>query len=368
VKIALLHSSNDVYGASRVLASDVALLVGEGHDVSVILPSDGPLGALQDIIGDGYVVDPNMAVIRRVNPRDAARPPRLPAAARLADVVVLWTLPMGLYAPMLQARRRPHIVSVHERDDSMGGLALLTLALGRRTPTQVNSEWVGRWVRRRVATDRIVRSYPSIAWTARPRSVATRVVGRRAGFSANCPMRMLLIGRVSGRKGHVLAVRAAEELTRRNRHVHLTLAGASYPGQEQHLDEIQALVKRHRNFLSFKGEVASMQSVAGDQDLLLMLSTRPESFGLTPLEAWQCGLPVLGIPLGGAAESLALVDGMITRLDIQTIADDLSRLYDDPDGAWRHPPKFVPGLVLCTEQDRVNDWAQLLEMAVGDAR
>jgi glycosyltransferase involved in cell wall biosynthesis len=368
MKVTFLHSSNDVYGASRVLEGDVIRLANEGHEVSVVVPADGPLVALQRTIGGGYVVDRNLAVIRRVNPRDAARLPRLPIRARKADVVVLWTLPLALYAPMLRARHRAHVVSVHERDDSRVGSALLTLAVGRRTPTQVNSQWVGEWVGRRVVADRIARSYPSITWATEPALAVVKDKDSRAGFSRERPMSLLLSGRISGSKGHMLAVRVVEELAQRSRHVHLTLAGAPYPGQERHLNDLLTLTSRLQHLVSFVGEVESMKSVAGGKDLLLMLPTRPEPFGLTPLEAWQCGLPVLGIPTGGAAESLALVGGMITKSDFLTIADDLTRLYDDPHGAWRNPPITVPGQILCTEQDRSFQWKHLLQMAVESAQ
>jgi glycosyltransferase involved in cell wall biosynthesis len=107
-----------------------------------------------------------------------------------------------------------------------------------------------------------------------------------------------------------------------------------------------------------------MRSVAGGRDIALVLPIKPEPFGIAALEAWQCGLPVLGIPLGGAAESLALVDGMRTGSDFSTIADDLGLLYDDPLGAWRYSPEWVPAQALCGEEERGNSWARLLEMAV----
>ena len=362
-----MHSSNDVYGASRVLLGDVTRLVAQGHDVSVVVPANGPLATLQEAIGDGYVVDEKMAVVRRVDPREAARPPILPAAARVANVVVLWTLPLALYGPVLRIRRQPYIVSVHERSDGAAGRALIALALGHRTPTQVNSAWVRAWVARRVIADRIVLTYPTISRTADPPSDETERRVDRVAFSAARPMRVLLVGRVNGHKGHLLAVQVAKEMARRDRHLHLTLAGATYPGQKRHLEEARVAARCCGGAVSLVGEVPSMRSVAGGQDLLLMLSTRPEVFGITPLEAWQCRLPVMGIPTGGAAESLALVDGMTTENDVLAIANDLTLLYDDPWGAWRHPPDYVPGRTICTEQAHAEGWTQLFNMIMGSA-
>src|SRR6202034_3038050 len=141
MRITFLHSSNDVYGASKVLVSDVVRLAEQGHDVHVVVPSNGPLVELNEIDRVGYVVEPDLAILRRVNPRDAMRWPHLPAVARTADLVVLWTLPLALYGPALRARGHPHVVSVHERADGSLGKALLLLALSRSTATQVNSDW-----------------------------------------------------------------------------------------------------------------------------------------------------------------------------------------------------------------------------------
>jgi glycosyltransferase involved in cell wall biosynthesis len=118
------------------------------------------------------------------------------------------------------------------------------------------------------------------------------------------------------------------------------------------------------DIVTYVGEVPSMRSVAEGKDIVLVFPIKPEPFGISALEAWQCGLPVLGIPAGGAAESLALIDGMRTGSDVLMIADDLTRLYDDPRGRWRHRPDWVPAQVLCGEQDRTDCWMRLLEMAV----
>jgi len=42
-KILLAHSSNDLYGASKVLINIVELLINKGHEVHLFLPEKGPL-------------------------------------------------------------------------------------------------------------------------------------------------------------------------------------------------------------------------------------------------------------------------------------------------------------------------------------
>ena len=42
-KILLAHSSNDLYGASKILLNIIELLINEGHKVYLFLPEKGPL-------------------------------------------------------------------------------------------------------------------------------------------------------------------------------------------------------------------------------------------------------------------------------------------------------------------------------------
>ena len=42
-KILLAHSSNDLYGASKILLNIIELLINEGYKVYLFLPEKGPL-------------------------------------------------------------------------------------------------------------------------------------------------------------------------------------------------------------------------------------------------------------------------------------------------------------------------------------
>ena len=41
--ILLIHSSNDLYGASKVLIEIIEVLIKSGHSIHLILPENGPL-------------------------------------------------------------------------------------------------------------------------------------------------------------------------------------------------------------------------------------------------------------------------------------------------------------------------------------
>ena len=45
-KILIFHSSNDLYGASKILISTIEILINNGFDIHLFLPCDGPLNKL----------------------------------------------------------------------------------------------------------------------------------------------------------------------------------------------------------------------------------------------------------------------------------------------------------------------------------
>ena len=57
--------------------------------------------------------------------------------------------------------------------------------------------------------------------------------------------------------------------------------------------------------VSFAGHRDDMREIYASSDLVLSLSSHPESFGRTVLEALSMGVPVLGFDHGGVGEVLA---------------------------------------------------------------
>jgi len=298
--ITILHGSADRYGASRVLCSDARMLVQAGHDVTCVLAEDGPL--VDDLLTAGIdVTVERMSVIRRATGLKRTRLPRLPRAALSADVVVLWTLALALYAPALQMRRRRFGVSVHEYFPSRTGNFLARLATTGATWVHTNSLVVRMWIQRagRLRSGCILTAYPAVGM---PPVMPTKV--------ATTSLRLALAGRTNGRKGHLQAIEATVAARMRGLDVSLDLYGDPYPGQEDHL---RVILRRASGvpYVTYLGRAERPRYQ--EYDLMLFLPTAPESFGLTPVEAWADGTRTLGVPLGGGAESLALCDALVVE-------------------------------------------------------
>lgn len=350
----MLHGSNDLYGASRVLAQDVVCLRSLGHDVAVVLPGNGPLGPQLADTGCEVHVDTTLTVARRVRGfRNPCLPYNLPGPAR-PDQVVLWTLAMALYGPLLRLRKIPYVVSVHELLPSMPGRSLAKLAIGRRAPAQVNSQAVRTWLRASCGVSQVDLAYP-------PAPQREVVIPRRSGG----PLRLLLAARLNGWKGHAEAVAVLRVLRQRGVRTELTLAGSPYPGQNRHLDVLREAIGGLEG-VTYSGHVVDMKPLMRCNDLLLCLPSRPEPFGLTPLEAWAVGRRTVALAQGGLAESTRLVDGvLVDEFDVNRVADAVTWTMENQLLA---PPRAdAPAAIMATSKRRKASWQRLLTTE-GDPR
>jgi UDP-N-acetylglucosamine:LPS N-acetylglucosamine transferase len=64
-KILILHSSNDLYGASKIFLQIIELLKSNGHQIHVVLPSNGPLDKMISQIKGTHVSYHSLGVLRK---------------------------------------------------------------------------------------------------------------------------------------------------------------------------------------------------------------------------------------------------------------------------------------------------------------
>lgn len=345
-RIAIMHGSNDLYGASRVLVQDVRALRILGWHVSVVLPEAGPLSAL--LVAEGAAVSLwPLRVLRKVSlARSLRLPVRVPPAVADADVVVVWTVALAGYLPTLVLRRKVVVTSVHE---ILGGrlgslLARFTVLLSH--VVVVNSKTTGAWLR----TEGGRRSPVVLAYPEAPRYEPLPMPDRSPrSFTA------VLAGRVNGHKGHLEAVRAGRLVRSRGLDFRLTLVGGSYPGQERHRDALEREVQGEE-WATYIGEVSDVRPVLADAQLVLVPTTQPEPFGVVALEAWAAGRRVVASNAGGLAEAAAMVDGLtVPPSDVRGLAEGIWRVANDP--ALSAPPRpDAEASVVCTPEARAAAW------------
>ena len=102
--------------------------------------------------------------------------------------------------------------------------------------------------------------------------------------------------------------------------------------------------------ISFIGHRKDMREIYAVSDLVLSLSTRPESFGRTVLEALSLGRPVVGYDHGGVGEVLGNVYpvGRVPLGDVGALAERVEELLTDPQSVPRHHPYQLSGMLAAT--------------------
>lgn len=118
---------------------------------------------------------------------------------------------------------------------------------------------------------------------------------------------LTLPGRGTRLKGHADAIRLLAALDDRGVDARLLLLGVREVGREDYVAELAALARQLgvSDKLVMSAPRSDVREVMAVSDLILQLSTRPEAFGRTVIEALSLCRPVLGYAHGGVGELLS---------------------------------------------------------------
>ena len=116
---------------------------------------------------------------------------------------------------------------------------------------------------------------------------------------------LTLPGRLTRLKGHEAFLRLVARLAADDEAVHGLIVGAADDSGKAYAGDLRREVARHALPVTFAGHRDDIRDIYASSDLVLSLSTTPESFGRTVLEALSMGVPVLGYDHGGVGEVLA---------------------------------------------------------------
>lgn len=143
-----------------------------------------------------------------------------------------------------------------------------------------------------------------------------------------------LPGRVTRLKGHEDFIEVIQQLVKSGRTVAGVIAGGASAKKQEYLEEIQQLVvkKNLQECIVFTGHRSDLREVLALSDVVLSLTTQPESFGRTTLEALSMDVPVCGYSHGGVKEQLdvLLPDGLVPVRDVSAVASKIDQWIDNP--------------------------------------
>lgn len=145
---------------------------------------------------------------------------------------------------------------------------------------------------------------------------------------------LTLPGRITRLKGHHDFIALIGALKQRGLGVHGLIVGGEDPRRTAYAGELRAQVQQAglQADISFIGHQQDMREIYAVSDLVLSLSTRPESFGRTVLEALSLGRPVVGYDHGGVGEVLGEVypEGCVPLGDADALTERVVDLLSEP--------------------------------------
>ena len=143
-----------------------------------------------------------------------------------------------------------------------------------------------------------------------------------------------LPGRITRLKGHEDFLEIISRLKRRGLPVHGLIVGGASSSKQRYLQKLRYRVRSMglQTDISFTGQRDDLKNILAMSSLVLSLSTQPESFGRTTLEALRLGVPTAGYDYGGVGEILRTVypDGLLPRGNIDAAAQRITTLLQNP--------------------------------------
>ena len=311
-KILLLHSSNDMYGASRIVLQVIDILIKAKYEVHVILPYNGVLNKIITKKGASCSTY-NLGVFRKkyLNLKGLYnRFFKIKMAKNYISnyidkhhIDLLYTSTSVIISGGLAAKKRgiPNIFHIHEIPT---GNKLYEIFIGFfircfSTKAIVVSNSVAKHWRSYLKKTQLIKVYNGIVFplTKTPNNKKRETNNKTTVTS---------IGRLVPGKGHKYFIEVAKELLRLNNKFQFLIVGDTFPGYESYEEELKKLVI-HNNLhqkIHFLGYKTDIEGVLAKSDLVFHSSIAPDSLPTVIFEAIKMRVPVVATELAGAVEIL----------------------------------------------------------------
>lgn len=176
---------------------------------------------------------------------------------------------------------------------------------------------------------------PAADWLAAWRADHPQLAGKRV---------LTLPGRITRLKGHDAFIRLIGALKAAGEPVHGLVVGGAEARKQRYLAEVEQAVQDAglAQDITLTGVRGDIREIFAVSDVVLSLSSQPESFGRTALEALSLGVPVVGWAHGGIGEILARVypDGGVALNDFDALVGRVRDTLVRSPRSFPIPPEF----------------------------
>lgn len=143
-----------------------------------------------------------------------------------------------------------------------------------------------------------------------------------------------LPGRITRLKGHHDFITLIEQLLEQGLTVHGLIVGGKDPRHQAYWQELNTRITTLglSGAISFLGRRDDLREIMSISDIVMSLSSKPESFGRTVLESLSMGTPVVGYGYGGVKDILNALfpEGIITPGDTHAAIHKVTAFLKKP--------------------------------------
>jgi glycosyltransferase involved in cell wall biosynthesis len=312
--IIMLHSSSDVYGASKITLITAQTLKASGINVHVVLSEEGPLsvalhnaGITVSILRLGIIRKKYLSVKGLINRFTVLLKARraLTKIVKQHNIDLIYSNTAVVLVGALVARqcRINHVWHLHEiiKNSSLIKKILGTIINRYSDRVVVVSGEVKKSWAQYIALDKIVTVHNGLDYS--------EYLGKSKGIRqelniADDELLVGMIGRVNSWKGQPYFLEIAGLLHREFSKIRFLIVGDAFPGDEHLQDKLTESIKTMNldsvvTYLGFRKDVPEiLQSL----DLFVLPSILPDPLPTVILEAMASGKPVVATAHGGALE------------------------------------------------------------------
>jgi glycosyltransferase involved in cell wall biosynthesis len=313
----LLHSSSDLYGASKILLTTVRKLKEEGESIQVVLSEEGPLAEAIRMEGIRVHII-RLGILRR-------KYFNLPGLFNRFGVL------KRAYQELVSLSKRENVTHIYSNTSAVliGAFVAKELHLYHTWHIHeivIHPKWfaslLGKLVNKYSDMVLVVSQAVKEHWDKYISAYKLRVIHNGIdynpyllavdNFRNNLPVQLDttiigMIGRINAWKGQPYFLDIASRICETYPQVHFVIVGDVFPGDEHLEAEMQQKITALKlsdkvSVFGFRNDVANILSAF---DIFILPSIQPDPLPTVVLEAMASGKPVVATSHGGACEMVA---------------------------------------------------------------
>ena len=338
-KILLAHSSNDLYGASKILLNIIELLINEGYKVYLFLPEKGPLHE-NNIIKKCNINIIEFGVFRKRYFNFFGLINRFYHIIKSTFVIrsfilknkidLVYTNTSTLISPTIASKLSgiPSIFHIHEIPVSSKLYTRFLVTFFNIFSSKVisvSNAVSNYWIDNGLLKEKIIKIYNGFNFnfsTEKNLSKSQIVITN--------------ISRIIPYKGHLFLIELFNELSKFKNNLILNIIGDTLPEYESYYNELKVKVEQYNltkkiNFIGYQSDV---KKYLEKSNFFIHCPIKPDPLPTVIFEGIESGTPVIFTNLGGSYEILdsgkngLSIDHLSVKKSVENILEFLENTFE----------------------------------------